>query len=561
MFDNLSVRNKFLAVAAVPVNVLVVVAVWAAAIVQEPVLAAVAALGAVLTLVVAQRFGSSAGERISAISEKMNEFDMDAGVEPGGDDAGDEVGDIDRALTKLTRRIKEESDQRRTSANERLGSMMRDFSDRNHRLIDSQLDHIDWLEATEEDSDRLEHLFELDHLANRMRRNGDSIMVLAGVEAHRRSEPAPVTDVLRVAMGYNTRYRDIGLRTVDEVLIDAGSAWEATHLLSELLENATQFSPDDTLVEIHATHLDDGSYRVTIIDHGYGMSDQQLAAASSIISNPPDLDLTDASSIGLQVAGRLAAKLSATVELSQTAGSGVTVEILLPAEVVVGEVESPSGTIETSKTSAATNRGSTPDTGGKLGEWVAPSVQRAKAPLLPRNELEQADEASPAGDPSPAGDVSPAGDRAKTLDEALGADADFDTGVENLLVADEPEVDGGPANRSTAANEVPEALRAPADRDEISALRPAEDDTNDEEWVAPEAVGRAAAEELGLTRRKRGTGPRIAGPGGSPVRASTRKPEEVRSMISQYRDGLKGRKGPAAGTKGSGDEVTAEPKA
>ncbi len=549
MFDNLSVRNKFLAVAAVPANVLVVVAVWAAAVVQEPAMAAVAALGAVVTLVVAQRFGTSAGDRISAISEKMDEFDMATGVEPGGDDAGDEVGDVDRALTKLTKRIKEESDQRRTSANERLGSMMRDFSDRNHRLIDSQLDHIDWLEATEEDSDRLEHLFELDHLANRMRRNGDSIMVLAGVETHRRTEPAPVTDVLRVAMGYNTRYRDISLRTVDEVLIDAGAAWEATHLLSELLENATQFSPDDTLVEIHATHLDDGSYRVTIIDHGYGMSDQQLAAASSIISNPPDLDLTDANSIGLQVAGRLAAKLSATVELSQTAGSGVTVEILLPVDVVVGEVESPTGTTEPSGSPAPADRDSTSGTSGKLGEWVAPSVERAKAPLLPRNEPAQAEEASPAGD------------RAKTLDEALGADADFDAGVENLLVADEPEADGGPADRTSAANAVPDALRAPADRDEISALRPPENDTDDDSWVAPEVVGRAEAEELGLTRRKRGSGPRIAGPGGSPVRASTRKPEEVRSMISQYRDGLKGRKGPEAGAKGNGDEVAAEPKA
>lgn len=573
MFDNLSVRNKFLAVAAVPANVLVVVAVWAASVLSEPLLAAVAGLAAVVTIVVAHLFGSSVGDRIAVITAKMTDFDMDAGIEGPNDDGSDEVGDLDRALTSLTRSTKVETDERRSRANERLGAMMRDFSDRNHSLIDGQLDHIDWLEATEEDPDRLEHLFELDHLANRMRRNGESIMVLAGVDAgYQRTSPAPVTDVLRVAMGYNTRYRDLGLLTVDEVLIVADAAWETTHLLSELLENATQFSPTDARAEIYATLLDDGSYRITIIDHGYGMSDKQLATASSILSNPPDLDLTDANSIGLQVAGRLASKLNATVDLSPTAGSGTTVEILLPAAIIAGPVElAPKGEAEIDRRSTEGLTAPAPRTGGKLEEWVPPTVEASDAPLVARTE--------PVGARNDEHvDVPAVAHQPKTLDEALGTVTDFDADVENLLVSDESAEQTPLAE--VAVNEIPEALRGPVDDDSIAALRPADDDPvedpgegageatasdgarSGEDWTPPEVAGRAAAEELGLKRRKRPASTGNTGAGSArPARASSRKPEEVRSMISQYRDGLKGGKKPAQTEKASDGQVGAEPKA
>ncbi|MDH3680105.1 MAG: hypothetical protein OEV40_09185 [Acidimicrobiia bacterium] len=465
MLDNLSVRTKFLAAAAVPANVLVVLATIAVGVAGDPLLAVIAGVGAVATLFVAHHIGSTLTARLSVLSADLATTDLDEDPPPDAAHASDEIGDLERAVHRLQRRAGEHRADARQASSRFVRSLIRNLSERNHVLLDRQIEHIDWLEATEEDPDRLEALFELDHLAIRMRRICESMMVVAGTDSiHDRVDPAPATDVIRVAIGENADYRKIQVQSLDDAMIDPGAACELTHVVSELLANATRFSPQGEPVELYATLLDDGSYRVTIIDQGSGMDDDRLAKANAVLSDPPDLDADLDDEIGLHVTGRLARQLGAIVTLSRTAGSGVTAEVVLPSNLV-GAAPDPT----TSGGSGAPR----PQRPEPIGQWVPPTV-----------------------DPEVPGALRP----------RVGAT------VESGVSADVAGTGPQPA------------------RDEAG-----------ETWQAAVPTARAAADQLGLKRReRRESSASTTTPGGPPARSSTRKPDEVRSMITKYRDGLRG---------------------
>ena len=620
MFDNLNLRNKFLAVAAVPVNILVILALWSAAIADQAALAVVALAGGVVTLTVALAGANSLARRVTAMTDDANELATvrlpnllaelhrpsrsgaptesvmsapDAGEEspvtprPVFDD---ELAQLAAALSSIEARAEALVDTERAGISKNLGGMVKNLARRNQSLLDRQIDHIDWLEAKEQDPDRLEQLFKLDHLATRMRRSSESVLVLGGAESTRhRGGPASIADVLRVAMGETEDYRNIRLRTVDEVMVAGGPAFDVAHLLAEVLENATQFSPPESPVELHATGMDDGTFQVTVIDRGVGMDQRQLEAANALVANPPEIGLSVGHSVGFIVIGRLAKRIGANVELSATAGSGVTVQVRLPASIIVGGAAA--GPPSDTSTEQTPSPGSTGPLSRLLGlenavlpegeGWTPPTVDAGRAkPLRSRDGATAAVPAGlrPAGadqapteiaaaepapdesrsaaaqagttdrpaaeaEPQDPGSADKANDgpshqakparsnrgraaagqpnraqptrKAKTLAEALPTGAAFDSGVDGLLASPSPE--------------------SPSPAGEPAPGSAAGDDT----WTPPIVEPAAGTEGPGLTRRQRGASS-IPSDNGPRARASTRKPEEIRSMINRYRGGLKG---------------------
>ena len=207
---------------------------------------------------------------------------------------------------------------------------------RNQALIDRQIQFIDELERHEEDPDVLESLFRLDHLATRMRRHAESLLVLAGAEpSRRRSAPVSLSDVVRVAVGEIEDYNRISLVAFDDAEVPSGVAVDVAHMMSELMENATQFSPPDTVVEIvgHRTHE---GYTVSISDQGIGMSAEQLDDVNELLASPPATGLTLNRTLGFVVIARLARRFAIKVRLTSSPSGGVTAIVNLPQAVLVG---------------------------------------------------------------------------------------------------------------------------------------------------------------------------------------------------------------------------------
>ncbi|MHA6792867.1 ATP-binding protein [Pseudonocardia bannensis] len=207
---------------------------------------------------------------------------------------------------------------------------------RNQGMVYRQLDIINQLEESEQDPDALSELFRLDHLATRVRRNAESLLVLSGEQPARVwREPVPLRDVVRAAIA-ETEDLDRVVFSVDERPAVSGRVVaDLTHLLAELTENAVRFSPPDTAVTIRTRtdRLHEGGQLVTIEDWGIGMPPQERAAADDLLAHPPEIDLSVAQRLGLHVVARLAARHGIQVTLSATPGSGLTVLVVLPPEL------------------------------------------------------------------------------------------------------------------------------------------------------------------------------------------------------------------------------------
>lgn len=250
-----------------------------------------------------------------------------------------ELGALAAALNSVQVTASEISAEQKNIFKRGISDLVVNLARRNQSLLDRQIESIDRLESDEEDPDRLEQLFSLDHLATRMRRNAESLLVLAGSEpARRRGGPVSVADVLRVAMSEIEDYRKVHLSNMEHAEIGAQGAVDLAHLMSELMENATQFSPPDTVVEVKGAMDDSGAYVIGIIDRGIGMNDEQLYAANDLLRNPPDLGITLTRSLGFLVVGQLSRRLGVGVELVKTAGSGTTAIVVVPAHLLAGGV-------------------------------------------------------------------------------------------------------------------------------------------------------------------------------------------------------------------------------
>src|SRR5690606_34532996 len=202
---------------------------------------------------------------------------------------------------------------------------------RNQNLLGRQLDFITELESKETDPDTLANLFRLDHLATRMRRNAESLLVLAGVEPPRKwAAPVRLTDVIRAALGEVEEYQRVTVRGVEPATIVGSAAADVAHLLAELIENALVFSPPDQTVDIRGRGNDDGGYTLAIIDSGLGMSPEDIAAANRRLAGLESFTIAPSKYLGHYVAGNLAARHGIKVRLDNSPGNGITATVELP---------------------------------------------------------------------------------------------------------------------------------------------------------------------------------------------------------------------------------------
>ncbi len=221
-----------------------------------------------------------------------------------------------------------------------VSDMFETLSRRSRSLVDQQLSLIDRLERNEEDPERLESLFRLDHLAARMRRNGANLLVLAGARVPReQADPVPVAAIINAAASEVEDYTRVVTATVPDSEILGAVAGDLVHLLAELLDNALRYSPPISQVRVSAVHTGNGGLVIEVSDIGLGMTDSDLRVANTRLQSGGEVNPYTARHMGLFVVGRLAAQHGLVVRLRSTiAGepnSGTTAGVYVPAELLM----------------------------------------------------------------------------------------------------------------------------------------------------------------------------------------------------------------------------------
>ncbi|MFE5299316.1 nitrate- and nitrite sensing domain-containing protein [Streptomyces sp. NPDC056632] len=262
---------------------------------------------------------------------------VDTRVQPIPIDSQDEIGEVARAFDQVHREaVRLAAEQAMLRGN--VNAIFTNLSRRNQSLIEGQLTLITDLENNEADPDQLENLFRLDHLATRMRRNGENLLVLAGEEPGRRwDQPVPLVDVMRAAASEVEQYERIDIAGVPEAEIHGQAVTDLVHLLAELLENATTFSSPQTKVRVTATRLPDGRVMVEIHDKGIGLTAEDFADINHKLANPPTVDAAVSQRMGLFVVGRLSDRHGIRVQLRPSGEqAGTTSLVMLPDAITHG---------------------------------------------------------------------------------------------------------------------------------------------------------------------------------------------------------------------------------
>ena len=281
-----------------------------------------------------------AGVRLPETVRLMAETDgegVSLDVEPIDVDSADEIGEVARAFDQVHR------EALRLAANEaalrgNVNAMFVNLSRRSQSLVERQIRLIDSLEQGEQDSKRLASLFQMDHLATRMRRNSENLLVLAGQDLSRRwNRPVALVDVLRAALSEIERYERVTLNVQPGIAVRAQAVSDVVHLTAELVENATSFSAADSPVTIAGHLLGSGGALLEIADQGVGMEADEMAHANWRLDNPPVVDVAVSRRMGLFVVARLAARHGIRVRLRHSDGGGLVALVWLPDEAITRE--------------------------------------------------------------------------------------------------------------------------------------------------------------------------------------------------------------------------------
>ncbi|WP_040836528.1 nitrate- and nitrite sensing domain-containing protein, partial [Streptomyces acidiscabies] len=280
-----------------------------------------------------------AQERLPELVKQLSESDpqdVDTSVESVGVHSRDEIGQVAAAFDDVHREaVRLAAEQALLRGN--VNAMFTNLSRRSQGLIQRQLSLISELESREADPDQLSSLFKLDHLATRMRRNGENLLVLAGEEPGRRwTRPVPLVDVLRAAASEVEQYERIELSSVPTTEVAGRVVNDLVHLLAELLENATSFSSPQTKVKVTGHALPDGRVLIEIHDTGIGLSPEDLAAINERLASPPTVDVSVSRRMGLFVVGRLSQRHGIRIQLRPSDSGGTTALVMLPVDVAQG---------------------------------------------------------------------------------------------------------------------------------------------------------------------------------------------------------------------------------
>ncbi|MEV7640702.1 nitrate- and nitrite sensing domain-containing protein [Streptomyces rubiginosohelvolus] len=346
-------------------------------------------------------------------------------------------------------------------------------------LVERQLGVIEGLEEREQDPERLATLFKLDHMATVMRRHSENMLVLAGAEhGHGHAGPIPLVDVARAAVSEIERYERVTIQSLPPHAQIAGfAADDLSHLLAELLENATSFSPPDSHVELSGWLLESGEVMLSVSDEGIGMSTVRMDELNARLADPASFEAgeqnADGAGLGLQVTSLLAARHGVRVQLREQKGSGVTAVVVLPQALL-------------------------PKT---LPAATPPAVQLpGDAPTLnlPGSVAEANSNALPSRSPQPAALPEPVADAENAPETAAGTDVEpgpADNDTDPMIAAAERTIrenadasegaDAGTAPAETA-DENPEATDVPP-QDRTQEVRQPIAEAGTEAGTAPDA--------------------------------------------------------------------------
>ncbi|WP_236700403.1 sensor histidine kinase [Allosalinactinospora lopnorensis] len=284
-------------------------------------------------------------DSISRVQE-MSTAPENVDVAPIGVTARDEIGEVARSFDEVHRvALQLASDEAALRSN--VNAMFVNLSRRSQTLVERQLRLIDGLEQTEQDSDRLSDLFRLDHLATRMRRNNENLLVLSGQDNTRKwAQPVPLVDVLRGAISEVEQYERINVRAPSHISVLGRPVNDVIHLVAELVENATSFSSHDTQVGVTAEMLADGGVQVEVTDSGIGMAPDELEAINERLAEPPVIDVAVSRRMGLFVVSRLAARHGIRVRLRNAHNGGIIACAVFPPDLLITPVESASSDLD-----------------------------------------------------------------------------------------------------------------------------------------------------------------------------------------------------------------------
>lgn len=262
------------------------------------------------------------------------------GLRRAYDDLERAFGQAQQHNARMTQELDDAAEELRRSRNEG-GELLANLALRSLALVERQLGSLEGLEEMESDSARLEQLYQLDHLATRMRRNSENMLLLAGAEQHRVGRPgvpAPLLDVLRAALSEIERYERVHLTALPPVHVRPEVADDLSHVLAELLDNGTAFSPPTEAVTVTAWHLDSGEVMVSVADRGIGMTEAMLRQANAALAEQGDghgVGPGSGRSLGLRVVTLLSRRLGLRVQLRASAsGDGTTALVALPATLL-----------------------------------------------------------------------------------------------------------------------------------------------------------------------------------------------------------------------------------
>ena len=287
--------------------------------------------------------GSRLPEAVRRISETEGEVEPQE-IVPIDVNSTDEIGEVARAFDQVHKEaIGLATNEAALRGN--VNAMFVNLSRRTQSLVQRQIHLIDDLEQGEQDSERLGSLFRLDHLATRMRRNSENLLVLAGHEASQRwSQPVALVDVLRAAVSEIEQYERVSLNVQPGISVRGQVVNDVVHLLAELLENATSFSSAESQVNVSGHLLNSGGVLLDITDQGVGMPADEMKDANWRLDNPPVVDVAVSRRMGLFVVARLASRHGIRVRLRPGPTGGLTALIWLPDETVTYEAsDGPSG--------------------------------------------------------------------------------------------------------------------------------------------------------------------------------------------------------------------------
>ncbi|MFF3290280.1 nitrate- and nitrite sensing domain-containing protein [Streptomyces sp. NPDC003023] len=285
----------------------------------------------------------------------------------------DEIGQAGQALNTLQRAAVEAA-VRQADMRRGVSEVFVNLARRNQVLLHRQLSLLDTMERRTEDTEELADLFRLDHLTTRMRRHAEGLVILSGAAPSRQwRKPIQLMDVVRAAVAEVEDYERIEVRRLPRIGVGGPAVADLTHLIAELLENATVFSPPHTGVQVLGERVANG-FTLEIHDRGLGMAGDALLEANLRLAETPEFELSDTDRLGLFVVSRLAQRQNVRVSLQQSPYGGTTAVVFIPAALLT---EAP----ETQGTGFRLDRKSESAAGRRGGDGKQPALSKVPTGL------------------------------------------------------------------------------------------------------------------------------------------------------------------------------------